>query len=197
MILNSPALKKILSVFMPPDTIIHINQIHNDVQNKVLEIGRIIGYIRWYSIKGKLELNFGKISYNAFIDRNKPAINFQRFQTELSKYSPQLPFSYEQLFVDCKALDDPSHDSWQVCCGHDLTNILTIILPSFLKSLVSDKNQKTKIEEKIFDRVGTKSKVEELLRLSYEIHFFQMTKLYRNIKGWETKNNPYKVLPQI
>ncbi|MBF0473653.1 MAG: hypothetical protein HQK93_07965, partial [Nitrospirae bacterium] len=73
-------------------------------------------------------------------------------------------------------LKNDSHDPWQVCCGHDLINILEIGLKSFFGS-----------------KMIPPDTIERSLRLAYEYSFFKATMLYNEIMKWEGSNNQYKI----
>lgn len=78
---------------------------------------------------------------------------------------------------------EEDHDPWQVCCGHDLVKILSLGLRKAIGS-----NKATDVEP---------NSLERNLRLAYEEIYFQDTKLYALIRTWESKHQPFRVLPII
>jgi Protein of unknown function (DUF4435) len=74
---------------------------------------------------------------------------------------------------------NPSHDPWQVCCGHDLTEILSFALQKTIGSMKVDAIE-----------------LERSLRLAYEAAYFHSTQLYQSIRLWESKNQPFNILQE-
>lgn len=74
------------------------------------------------------------------------------------------------------------HDPWQICCGHDLVQILSV----GLRKTIGSNNAKD-IEPNILERS---------LRLAYEEAYFHDTQLYLDICTWENENQPFIVLPR-
>jgi hypothetical protein len=70
-----------------------------------------------------------------------------------------------------------SHNPWQVCCGHDLVEILSIAL----RKLIGSQNRDSK-------------ELEKNLRLAYEDTYFCKTQIYVSIRSWETNHPDAKVL---
>ncbi len=73
-----------------------------------------------------------------------------------------------------------SYDPWQVCCGHDLVEILSVGLRKAIGS-----HKAADIEA---------NSLERCLRLAYEEVYFSQTRLYVEIRLWESHNQPFKVL---
>ncbi|GAB1539708.1 hypothetical protein NUACC21_23750 [Scytonema sp. NUACC21] len=73
-----------------------------------------------------------------------------------------------------------SHDPWQVCCGHDLVELLSLGLRKAIGS-----NKSVDIEP---------NSLERNLRLAYEEVYFCRTNLYLDICAWESNNQPLRVL---
>ena len=77
-------------------------------------------------------------------------------------------------------LKSPSHESWHVCCGHDLVELLSVGLRKVLGQHTEAAVQRERLEQQ--------------LRLAYEAGYFRSTKLYVRIRAWEDLNAPFKVL---
>ena len=73
-----------------------------------------------------------------------------------------------------------NHNPWQVCCGHDLVEILSISLRKLLGT-----NKASDIEA---------NKLESSLRIGYEKAYFWETELYKNICIWKKNNLSFEVL---
>jgi len=73
-----------------------------------------------------------------------------------------------------------SHDPWQICCGHDLVEILSLGLHRAIGSAKTSDVESHSLERS--------------LRLAYEETYFCKTQMYLSICSWESKNQPFKVL---
>ncbi|WP_265274376.1 hypothetical protein [Nostoc sp. KVJ3] len=79
-----------------------------------------------------------------------------------------------------KSQKSNNHDPWQICCGHHLVEILSFGLRKVLGS-----NKAADVEP---------NSLERSLRLAYEEIYFYHTQLYLDIRTWESKNQPFRVL---
>lgn len=70
-----------------------------------------------------------------------------------------------------------NHDRYQICCGHDVTEILEICFRS--------ENGLGFGNEKLINH----SRIESLLRAIYTADAFKKTAMYKSILEWEDKNN--------
>jgi Protein of unknown function (DUF4435) len=189
MILQSPALDKLLAIFASDDK---LKEFGRDVRTALLEAGISIGYFLWLSKSENLNLTFDGIKFNEFIDKETLQINELKLINEVrnksqpaSKSALSDP-SAVQKRIAAKKKDD--HDPWQVCRGHDLVEILSIGLRKALGS-----NKATDVEARSDER---KSTLENQLMLAYDAAYFLKTRLYQEILAWESRNQPFRVLAQ-
>jgi hypothetical protein len=77
-------------------------------------------------------------------------------------------------------MEDPTHDPWQLCNGHDLVEVLSIGLR---RAIGSQSAAAVRVEE-----------IERALRLAYESVDFAASALYRTIREWEQRNHPFRIL---
>jgi hypothetical protein len=187
MILQSPALDKLLAIFASDDK---LKEFGRNVRTALLEAGMSIGYFLWLSKSENLNLTFDGIKFKEFINDKTLQINELKLINEVKNKSQPAAKS---------ALSDPSdiqkriaakkkdnHDPWQVCRGHDLVEILSIGLRKALGS-----NKVIDVEARSDER---KSTLENQLMLAYETAYFLKTHLYQKILDWESSNLPFKVL---
>lgn len=85
-----------------------------------------------------------------------------------------------ELLNGARALEDPSHDRWHVCCGHDLVRILSVGLLHVWGS-----NKPADIEP---------GRLEESLRLAFSRADFESTRLFAGIVAWEAVSAPYVIV---
>ncbi len=95
------------------------------------------------------------------------------------KNKSQASFDNQDIQQQIAAQKSNNHDCWQVCCGHDLVEILSLGLRKAIGTMKS-----SEIEPESLERS---------LRLAYEEVYFRQTQLYANICQWENKNALFQV----
>lgn len=123
------------------------------------------------------------LEYLSAIDRDF-SINMQELETKIVKGSGG-KCQFEKDLEDWMNFEKKqNHDKYQVCCGHDVTEILVRCFSS---------------EEDSFGygctKLLTSSKIESLLRVAYIPESFTHTDMYHKILEWE-ENNGIKILDQ-
>jgi Protein of unknown function (DUF4435) len=184
MLLRSPALEKLISEFGSEEK---LKGFGNDVREAVLTAGCTIGYLRWISLKDSLNLKFEGIDFPTFIDKSTLEINLlkliQEAKNKVINKAAMTKLDVGDIQKRLKQQEDPSHDRWQVCCGHDFMSILSFGLR---KAIGSQSPNAVTVEI-----------LERSLRLAYEQAYFQTTELYAAIGIWETHHHPYRILKLI
>ncbi|MFG3818381.1 DUF4435 domain-containing protein [Limnothrix redekei] len=184
MLLISPALEKVIREFGirsdDESSRQKMTDFSNTIRTKLLDCGIPIGYLRWISLQESLDLTFDGIEFARFIDGKTLQICLRNLIREVKNKSQAHLLQTEDLQTEIENQRDDSHDPWQVCCGHDLVQILSL----GLRQLASKKN---KSEVKPDD-------LERSLRLAYEGVFFYQTQLYTKICLWESNNPTFRVL---
>lgn len=183
MLIKSPAFDKVIVMFGSEEKIIKFPQ---DLRTALLESSAIVGYLRWLSQSDGLNLKFDGIEFSKFVDNQTLQIDELKLIKEIINKSQAYSLKNEDLQKRLTHKKNISHDPWQVCCGHDLVEILSICLRYAIGSNAaidvkpnSDKSNNT---------------LENILLLAYEENYFHQTQLYLEIILWETKNQPFKVL---
>ncbi len=177
MLINSPAFDKVVSEFGSQEKISQFNQ---DIRLVILESSVPIGYLRWISLCDGLNLTFENITFSKFIDEKTFRINKLKFIGEVKKKSQDFSLKDEDLQQQLIDKKNGDRDPWQICCGHDLVEILSFGLRKTIGS-----NKATDVEA---------ISLEPNLRLAYEAVYFQDTQLYSHIQRWESNNQPFRVL---
>jgi Protein of unknown function (DUF4435) len=184
MLLRSPALEKLISEFGSEEK---LKGFGNDVREAVLTAGCTIGYLRWISLKDSLNLKFEGIDFPDFIDKSTLEINrvklIQEAKNKVINKAEMTRLDVGDIEERLKQQEDPRHDRWQVCCGHDFMSILSFGLR---KAIGSQSPNAVTVEI-----------LERSLRLAYEQAYFQTTELYATIGIWETHHHPYRILKLI
>lgn len=176
MLIQSPALDKIITEFGSEDKIKEFNQ---DIRETLVKLGIKIGYLRWISQSEGLNLAFNKIEFRRFLDEKTLQINQIKLIQEIKNKSQDFSIPDTDLQKKLEDEEKENHDSWHICCGHDLVKILSIAL---CKKIGSNNTNEVKVEI-----------LERSLRLAYEETYFYKTLIYSNICKWEINNKPFKI----
>ncbi len=177
MLIKSPALNKVVAELGSEDKIAQFNR---DVRLALLETGISVGYLLWISQCDGLNLTFEGITFSKFINELTIQIDELKLIREIKNKSQSFSLKDEDLQQRLMAEKSNNHDPWQVCCGHHLVEILSLSLRKAIGS-----NKAADVEP---------NSLERNLRLAYEEVFFRDTKLYLDIRIWESNNQPFKVL---
>jgi hypothetical protein len=178
MLLKSPALEKVLSEHGSEDK---IKGFAKDVRQTLLESAKIIGYLRWASLKFDYCLRFEDLAFNKFVDKETLALNESDLMKTVKNNSQKLGLDEQEIRANMNSLKTNTQDIWYICCGHDMIAILSIALCKALGSCNSQKVEPNVLEQN--------------LRLAYESSYFCKTQLYAAIQDWEKTNHPFQVLP--
>ena len=176
MLINSPALDKVVAEFGSEEKIAQFNR---DLRAVLIETGISVGYLLWISQSDKLNLTFDGIVFSKFVNEQMQIDEIKLIQ-EVKKKSQAFSLKDEDLQQRLISLKNNSYDPWQVCCGHDLVEILSVGLRKAIGS-----HNAADIEP---------NSLERCLRLAYEEVYFSQTHLYVEIRIWESHNQPFKVL---
>ena len=180
MLLESPVLDKLLDEFGSAQKITDFAANNNmDVRQALLTAARPIGYLRWVSQRGDLSLKFEGIVFSRFIDHDTLHIDISELIREVKNKSRRHDLDDNDLRNKIDKLTDPQHNSWDICCGHDLVCILSFGLYRILGS-----NQPSEVKPEILERS---------LRIGYESAYFLLTQLYQSLREWETSNPPFRI----
>ena len=183
MLIKSPAFDKVIVMFGSEEKIIKFGR---DLRTTLLESSKSVGYLRWVSQSDGLNLKFEGIDFKNFIDNQTIQISEIKLIKEVKNKSKAYSLENEDLQKRLTNKKNSSHNPWQVCCGHDLVEILSIALRKAIGS-----NRDIDVKANSDDRKNT---LENILLLAYEENYFHQTQLYLEIRKWETNNQPFHVL---
>jgi hypothetical protein len=177
MLLQSSALDKVIAEFGSEEKVARFGR---DVRAALLEAGMPIGYLLWISQLDKLSLTFDGIIFSRFIDEQTLQIDEAKFIQEVKNKSQAFALKSEDLQKRLMNQRKDNHDPWQVCCGHDLVEILSLGLRKAIGSARASDVEPSSLERN--------------LRLAYEEAYFCKTQIYLSVRLWEDGNLPFKVL---
>ncbi|HBB34288.1 MAG TPA: hypothetical protein DDZ80_25065 [Cyanobacteria bacterium UBA8803] len=177
MLLNSPALDKVIAECGSEEKIARFGR---DVRTALLEAGIPIAYLLWISQLEALNLTFDGIVFSRFIDDQTLQIDEAKLIQEVKNKSQAFMLKSEDLQQRLTIQRNDSHDPWQVCCGHDLVEILSLGLRRAIGSARASDVEPNSLERN--------------LRLAYEETYFYKTQIYLSVRLWESSNQPFRVL---
>jgi Protein of unknown function (DUF4435) len=180
MLINSPALDKVVRAFGSEEKIAKFG---TNVRTVLVEAGISIGYLRWISQCDRLDLTFNGIKYSKFIKEQSLQIDELELIKEVKNKSQMLSLDNKDILQRIAEQKSNNHDCWQVCCGHDLVEILSLGLRKAIGTMKSSEIEPDSLERS--------------LRLAYEEVYFRQTQLYSNIRQWESKNVSFQVLSSL
>jgi hypothetical protein len=183
MMIASPAFQKVLSEYAKPERLEQFEHKSGCGLNVLLAKSAMpLGYLRWLSLRDDLGFDFEGLSFGRFLDRRDLHIDTGRLLTEVKNHSQKRSPADSELKFAMQSLSCPSHDPWQVSCGHDMVEILSFALR---RTIAARKDLEVKPEV-----------LERDLRFAYERSYFKDTGLYKLIREWEFTHSPYRVLPE-
>ena len=177
MLLKSPALDKVLLEHGSEDK---IKSFAKDIRQTLLESAKVIGYLRWASLKFDYSLKFEDLAFKKFVDDRTLILNQSELIKTVKNNSQKQGLDEREIQQKMDSLTTTTQDMWYVCCGHDMIGILSIALCKALGSCNSKQVEPNVLEKD--------------LRLAYESAHFRLTKLYLAIQTWEQTNQPFEVL---
>ena len=181
MLFRSPALEKILLHFgFVNSKDVCIGQAGKDLRELLLFSGKVIAYLRWSSYRHNLNLTFNNLNFDEFIDKNTLSIDTSKLIYSVKKRSQNQSLQESDIIDMMSKLEDNSHDPYELCCGHDLANLLGHGLRETMKQRGIGKN-----------KLPSNDAIEGALRLAYEFAYFANTRLHSSILTWENQNSLY------
>ncbi len=180
MLLKSPALEKVLLEHGSEDK---IKSFAKDIRQTLLESAKVIGYLRWASLKFDYCLKFEDLAFKKFVDDRTLILNQSELIKTVKNNSQKQGLDEPEIIAKMDSLKTNAQDMWYVCCGHDMICILSIALCKALGT----RNSK-QVEPDV---------LEKDLRLAYESSHFRLTQLYTAIQDWEKNNQPFQILSNL
>lgn len=149
-------------------------------------IARPLGYLRWLNEHEGLNLNFKRLAF-------EKVIRTDRWELDEPELLELILAQSSRADLPAALLDDKwrrfrhehqDTDRWLVSHGHDVANILLLIMRKHIGRRAI--------------RWESQQEVEASLRLAYEQIHFMTTRLYRALKAWEQAlGGRYQVLKPI
>ncbi|UYP81159.1 DUF4435 domain-containing protein [Pseudomonas asiatica] len=167
MMLNSPALTSFISEFSTPD---HFEEARDKILESTLSAANVIGTLRWASTELGINLKFKGLNFGEFVTANEfdVTVDTDKLIDLLIARSDSIPEGITKELILSKLDEFIKRDACklQVCCGHDASNIISIIFRQRNLSLETNMDHR---------------KVESALRLGYQQEYFRRTRLFEKV----------------
>ena len=184
MLINSKAYDNVLLEYADANKLARFEQRRKMTLKQILlENVALIGYLRRLSLVQHLDLSFNELGFSEFtyvsdlVIEEKRLINYLLFRSKKHHVK-----NSDELTKMLRKLIKPDDDLWQVCCGHDLMELLTI----GLVHLFGNYNAKKMIS----------GQLEGAFRLTYQEAYFMETNLYHALKEWENSQSVYRIFQE-
>ena len=142
-----------------------------------------LGCLRLISIQSDLGLKFEGITFSRFVEVGALQMDVRKLVREVINNSQKQHLDQRQLGERVLTEAQKGHDCWQVSCGHDIVELLSL---AFRKTFRGESSGEVAPE-----------RLERSLRLAYGATDLQNTGLYRAIREWERRNPNYPILAEI
>lgn len=182
MVIKTKALDDVLHLFCSNLKIKEFKKNHRvSVKDKIFELGKKVGYLKLANKIFDLGLIFkpeklggNQIKYKNFIsDKTLNYLGDEKLIDTVFNYSINKSTNIQDKIIISKKLSKIKGNEYpieQLVNGHDLTNVLFILM----KKVLSSK------KKELYDS----NSVEYFLTLAYQFDDYKMTYLYKNIKNW-------------
>jgi hypothetical protein len=180
MIFASPALEKVLTVRALDRKIRSFEaQQGATIREIVLKNGAIVGIFLWMSVTCGLGLNFKDLKFKKFVGSDL-SIDIEKLVDLVVQNSPSQSMSRSELAAKIRQKMAIGHEPLELCRGHDAIEILAICMQKKISALNQIEN--------------TAAEIGRSLSLAYERSHFETSYLYDQVRNWEARNSPYRVL---
>ncbi|MFX1294066.1 MAG: hypothetical protein ACFFD2_04305 [Promethearchaeota archaeon] len=180
MILKSPVFDIILKSYVDEE---FLSTSEDLIRKTLLKCSSIIGCLRWVNKQFRLSMDFSRLNFKKFLEKDRLEININTMISEIiniSKKKLDFQFVKKKLLTKIKKSPVP----WQISQGTDLLNFLLIGLKNYFCS------DAVKNYIKTWDFIS----IQKILLQNYTYKFFCNTSLYESIRKWEQNNTPFEVL---
>lgn len=142
--------------------------------NKIIEASYQIGILKYVVQRDKYQslISMDDLPYEDIVD--------EEFNVNIDLLISRVKgkFLASTIREDYDKIITQGYDKWQICCGHDVTNLLLIaFMDKGKKGLGYGTNKVLSIKA-----------IESSLRVAYDYTKFMITDIYREIVQWEQEN---------
>jgi hypothetical protein len=149
------------------------------IRESLFDAAAPLGLLRLANEREIWGLKFDGFQYARRIDVNSLVVDIEHVIVALVQRSG-CGIKADQVKDGYKAIAETSLDRLQICCGHDVVDVLSVALRNLVGTCdVCD------VRPELLERE---------LRLAFDFEDFSSTGLYASIRQWETRNPSFLVL---
>jgi hypothetical protein len=183
MLLRSPALDRVLAELGSEAKLRNFEQTCGlDPRTGLVAAGAVLGALRWLNHQRQVRLDFEGLTFSKFIQRESLTVDKASYVRTVSNNSRQFGIPTADHIREMDHVLSAGHDPWHLSCGHDIVEVLSIALTRTLGS-------RPVIEVR-------RQTLERELRLAYDETTFRSTALCADIREWELRNAPFRILTE-
>lgn len=183
-LLCSPAMDHVLLEFGDAELLERFESTRGSPREYLASVGSAIGRVRWASDRLGWSLKFEGLRFEKFISEKTLALDNDGFVAELLGHQGgrTAPLPMPQTVDAELTRKSPATARWQLCCGHDLCQIMSIALRR-----VWGKRRSAEV---------LPERIEQSLRLAFEREYLENSSIYPELLRWEAQRglNRYRIL---
>ena len=181
MMLDSPAFDRILEELGSDERVSAFAEKAPLIARQLAINASPLGCLRLISLHAGLQLKFEGLTFSRFDGASDLKIDVVKMVREVVNNSHKHHLAETELEKQVANESQKGHDCWQISCGHDIVEILSV---AFRKTFSGRSTGSVASDT-----------LERCLRLAYEAAHLRETKLYRAMVVWECRNPSWSVLP--
>lgn len=179
-LLASKALDKVAAELCDEDLITSFCGSRAGLLPKLLGLVDFLGHMRWLNFREGLGLKFKSLRFSQFTNRDSLDVNIDALLVAVKNDSQRPGLNALEVIGKVKELQRQGASLLLVCSGHDVAALFSLALRRRLASHdASD--------------VAPES-IESRLRVAFEDAEWPPLRLAAEIRAWEARNTPYRVL---
>ena len=181
MMLNSPAFDRVLEEFTAGGRVDTFSRQETPlIAHRLAENVAPLGCLRLISLVDELNLKFEGLSFHAFVNRRRLHVDIARMIRQVLNNSQRHDLDRMLLRRNIEEEMARNHDCWQISCGHDIVELLSVAV----RKVFSGKSSGDVSAERL----------EQALRLAYEAEYLRDTNLVKGISRWEAHQTEFQIL---
>ena len=135
------------------------------IKEKIYQVASKIGALRYYSLKNGYNYKLKELNFSKFISQRNLEINTEKLINQINSKSEKKITIHDVCTAFELELPDRLTDSKNLCCGHDVTELLGVAL----RKLWGSNNS-----------IG-KETLESSFRIGYSDHEFYQSEMYKQL----------------
>ena len=180
MVIRSPAINGIWIEF---GSVKKLKALDGDPYELVDAIAYQMGCLRLHSFRSQIGLKFEGMNVSKFVNAAPFRIDRTKFVIEIKNRSQSHHFQNKVMVASIESVESESHPTEQLSNGKDFIAVLSYGLRRIFGS-----NQAGVVSE---------DNIQMALRLAYHISDFEKSKLYSDIRRWESQSGSFRILKEF